>query len=215
MRVPDLNFFPVALLAGGKSSRMPQPKGLMRFKGRPWLEWQLDQLAACGMKDILVVLGYRSEEYYAAFKWLRKSIDSNVDHVGLRVRTVVNELPEYGPFTSIQTAGREFEKMGFQSSFILPVDVPCPDRDVWIALAETVTDACLPEWQSRGGHPVKLSHGFMRRLLALAPNAPDSRLDQQIHQLPKECVARLPVNDSKIVVNLNTPEDWVEWEKAN
>src|SRR5690242_8870710 len=119
MRAPELSEIPVVLLAGGRSSRMPQPKGLVKFKGRPWLEWQLEQIAACGFKQVLVILGHRADEYFVELPWLVQASETELTHTGLRVRSVLNALPEYGPFSSIQAAGRLLMAGEFQSVFIL------------------------------------------------------------------------------------------------
>ena len=193
---------------------MPQPKGLVEFRGRPWLEWQLERIAACGFKRVIVVLGHRADEYFTGLPWLKSAVSVEVAHAGVAVKSVLNDLPEYGPFSSIQAAGRELDATAFESVFILPVDVPCPDVEVWQALARASGDAILPVLNDRGGHPVRISRGFLLQLLLLAPEDPESRLDVQIHRLSQDLVVRLPVGDPKIGTNLNTLEDWQRWEKS-
>src|SRR3546814_13695328 len=52
------------ILSAGKGSRLlpltaDKPKCLIEINGRSLLEWQLDALAASGIRDIVVVTGFR------------------------------------------------------------------------------------------------------------------------------------------------------------
>ncbi len=58
------------ILAAGRGSRLKsltedKPKCLNRVGAKTMLEWQLDMLKRCGISDILVVTGYRSESIEA------------------------------------------------------------------------------------------------------------------------------------------------------
>jgi len=50
--------FPLILLAGGRSSRMGIPKGLLDYHGHPWLLEQLRRFKAVSGKLAVVVLRY-------------------------------------------------------------------------------------------------------------------------------------------------------------
>ena len=54
------------ILAAGRGSRMrdltaERPKCLIKLKGKPLIEWQLDAIRAAGINDIAVVTGYKNE----------------------------------------------------------------------------------------------------------------------------------------------------------
>nr|WP_149425010.1 phosphocholine cytidylyltransferase family protein [Oryzomicrobium terrae] len=54
------------ILAAGRGSRMGNltnetPKGLVRLKGRPLIDWQLEALRDAGIEEIGLVSGYRAE----------------------------------------------------------------------------------------------------------------------------------------------------------
>ena len=56
-----------AILAGGFGTRLKsvlpdQPKALAAINGRPFLAYQLDQLAAAGVQDVVLCTGYLSEQ---------------------------------------------------------------------------------------------------------------------------------------------------------
>lgn len=54
------------ILSAGKGSRLhpltdDKPKCLIEFSGKSLLEWQLDALAASGVRDVVIVTGFREE----------------------------------------------------------------------------------------------------------------------------------------------------------
>lgn len=64
--------FPVAILAGGLATRLRPltetiPKSLIEVAGRPFLATQLDQLAAQGLRRIVLCVGYLGEKIEAEF----------------------------------------------------------------------------------------------------------------------------------------------------
>jgi CTP:molybdopterin cytidylyltransferase MocA len=98
--------------------------------------------------------------------------------------------------------------------FALPVDVPAAGPEVWKRLMEALLSrekqetcavhAAVPSREGRGGHPVLLAPAFVAHLLSLPPH--EGRLDEAIARL--ERVARVPVTDERVQMNLNTAEDW-------
>lgn len=178
------------------------PKGLIEVQGRPWIDRQIESLKRAGAGRIIVVLGHHREAYERVLK----------GHLNTQgVETVINPDPDRGPFSSLQ-AGLEVLGTEAQAAWVLPVDVPCPSRAVWESLEQEAsvrsTDATVPVHLGRGGHPVRLSTEFSRRLLGVSPVAAEARLDHQIHQLPSGQVARVEVSDSKVLANLNTADDF-------
>ncbi len=187
----------VVLLAGGASSRMGAPKGLVAVDGRRWIEHQLDRAERFALDRPIVVLGFDHARY-----------TREVDGLHARARVVVNPAPERGPFSSLQRglscAAPE------QPTFVLPVDVPAPGDDVWTSLRASMDpalEAAVPVHRGRGGHPVVLSAALVARLLRLPP---DTRLD---HELSRCAVARVTVADPLVLQNLNSPEDWRALER--
>jgi len=194
----------VVLLAAGRSSRMGEPKGLVQVDGRAWLDHQLDALQG---RRVIVVLGEDRERYEVAIPSLPR-----------RVEVAVNERPERGPFSSLQvglarvTPGRP--------AFVLPIDVPAASSAVWAELEASLLPtrfAAVPTWgpDARGGHPVLLSSRLVATLLTRDPES--SRLDRELAAAaldpgldPAGGVARVPVGDPRVRLNLNAPEDWVK-----
>ena len=62
----------VVIMAGGKGTRIASvrsdvPKPMINICGKPILEYQIDNLKACGLTDIILVIGYlgdKIKEYF-------------------------------------------------------------------------------------------------------------------------------------------------------
>ena len=64
--MPDLSSISAAILAGGPGTRLrplvaDRPKGLAIIRNRPFLAWQLDQLAAAGIRHAVLCTGYMGD----------------------------------------------------------------------------------------------------------------------------------------------------------
>ncbi len=179
------------LLAAGASTRMGQPKGLLDYRGRPWLRAQVEVIRNQGFQTIILVLGTDANAYnpvLAGLPW---------------VATRLNKEPERGPFSSL-LIGLE----GLAGpAWIHPIDVPVPGA---LKALEWVlnqgAEAVIPTFEGRGGHPVLLSKALIQRLRRVDPASPGARLDHQLGLVP---IHRVPVVDPKVVLNLNTPEAWI------
>jgi molybdenum cofactor cytidylyltransferase len=190
----------VVVLAAGRSSRMGEPKGLVVVDGRPWIAHQLDALAD---RRVILVLGHDRERYFEAVLGLGRSVD-----------LVTNPDPGRGPFSSLQV-GLSVVDAG-ESTFVLPVDVPVPSPPVWSALeaALDAAEAAVPVQDGRGGHPVLLGPAFVATLLSRSDPA-GSRLDDELRRLADAgLVARVPVDDPRVRLNLNAPGDWGKVRKG-
>lgn len=187
----------LVLLAGGKGERAGVPKGLLSFQGQSLLAIQLERARRLGLSHIILGLGFFAERYEEEVARLAR----DKKHVTM----VVNPEPELGQFRTLQEALRQSPG----DAFVLPLDTPLPHRPIFDALRGKGR-AALPEINGRGGHPVWLAHDFVRYLTALSPHDADARLDHQLHHLGRDC-ARIPVGDARILLNVNTRE---EWEKS-
>ncbi len=175
----------VVLLAGGRSERMGQPKGLVEVGGQPLLLAQVDALTALGL-EVVVVTGTHHEAYAGLLAERELTIVRNPD-------------PDRGPFSSLQEG-----LLGHAgSAFVLPLDVPAPRAEVWRALRRTRSAGSVPTYDDRGGHPVFLSPTLVATCQALP--AASSRLDVLLAETPG--IARIAVDDPQILANLNRPDD--------
>ena len=122
----------------------------------------------------------------------------------------MNAHPEGGQFTSLLCAFASPVIRRAPGAWVLPVDVPGPDRKVYDTLEAALHDpvaVVVPRYLSRGGHPVLLAASFIQALAAIPPEAPEARLDEQIRRLAPAARAYVPVEDQRVGLNLNTPLD--------
>jgi CTP:molybdopterin cytidylyltransferase MocA len=181
----------VILLAAGASTRMGQPKALLDFKGKYWIDYQIESLRQIGFKKILVVLGFSNELITSKMK-------------STNIELIFNPTPEAGQFSSVQV-GLKMARGG--ACFVLPIDVPAPQKQVWLEM-EGAMDANFvqPSHQGRLGHPIRLGDSLIETLVH-APS--ESRLDALLAQISGRKV--VATEDSRVLLNLNTPEAFHHW----
>ncbi len=199
----DFRSLPVIILAAGDSERMGEPKGLLNYQGKPFLVYQIEKLLKIGLSEIVVVLGKDYKLYLEKVPELKK------------VKYTVNLATERGQFSSIQCGMQKIQSKEINGVYIFPIDVPCPDVEVWEELANELRSSeiavAIPEFQGKKGHPVLISTEFMHHLISCSS---DSRLDFEIYeQIDLKKAKIISVNDKNITRNLNTPEAWKEYEE--
>jgi CTP:molybdopterin cytidylyltransferase MocA len=234
--------FLLILLSGGQSSRMGTPKGLLNYCGIPWIVEQLRRFKAASGSRAIIVLGFHQAPYFEQIPWLEKAVNRPIEHFGLEILVAVNPVPEQGQFSSLQCAIAslkdnpsclaELRTAGLKSpkspnselipgAFVLPIDVPCPGKEVFEKLAGAFSDsiaAAIPRYQARGGHPVLLGGDFLSRLAKVPLPSPLARLDLQIQTLPQERVAFILVDDKNIGLNMNSMiefQNFTQTEKSS
>ncbi len=198
----NVKSLPVIILAAGESQRMGKLKGLLDYSGKPFLSHQILCLKEIGFWEIIVVLGKDYKTYQEQIEELTHVI------------VTTNPNPEKGQFSSIQYGLLAVSKNYQSGVFILPLDVPCPNRNVWENLVKGLNQAkasvCIPEYEGKKGHPVLLSEEFKQYLLTCKT---DSRLDFEINKQKDMQKAKIiSVKDKNITRNLNTPEEWEEFK---
>jgi molybdenum cofactor cytidylyltransferase len=80
------------ILAAGASTRMGRPKQLLPLGDRPLLQHVIDEAAASGLDEIVLVLGHRAEEIQRAIRL----------PAGRRIHSVVNPEYDHGQSTSLR-----------------------------------------------------------------------------------------------------------------
>jgi CTP:molybdopterin cytidylyltransferase MocA len=194
----ELKDVPVIILAAGESERIGIPKGLLDYKGTPFLTQQLMLLFDIGFSKLIIVLGKDAEQYKTEIQLLN------------HLTVSINPEPDYGPFSSLQCGLETLNHNEKNDVFILPVDVPCPEKEVWNSLLQGLKSSeitvTIPEYKDRRGHPVLLSNEFVNHLLLCNV---DSRLDHEINKQKELNKAKIiSVKDKRITLNINTLEDW-------
>lgn len=180
------------VLAAGRGTRMGGPKALMSVRGRAWWRVQEERLERAGVERVWVV----SREVEAVM----------AGEEGAPGRRVIGDSAA-PMFASVLAGVGEARGAGV---FVLPVDVPAPGGAVFGALAAGAGDGvAVPVFQGKRGHPAALSARWVGARLASA--LPDQRLDALI----AEDVVEVEVQDSVVLVNLNTPAEVRAWEHGS
>lgn len=99
----------VVIMAGGKGTRIASvksdvPKPMIPICGKPILEWQIENLKACGLTDITLVVGYLGnviQEYFG-----------DGDKFGVTIKYFVEDAP-------LGTAGALFKMPELTEDFLL------------------------------------------------------------------------------------------------
>ena len=172
------------------------PKALLRFHNRTFLQTILDASEALGVQR-LVVVGAARDNILS-------------DHDLHDVKVVYNEEIEAGPIGSIRASVREVLVHPVDGLLVWPVDFPHVAVETARALIDGFklgkADVVVPQYQGRRGHPVIFGRPVFDELLAI-PNEEGAR---GVVRAQPERVLQVPVGDSAVVDQLNTPEAYRE-----
>lgn len=187
------------ILAAGYSQRMGQPKALLPFKGKTFVEIIVSLYEGLRVPWI-VVLGTEHRR-------VRSLVTLPDDAV------LVNPRPELGPLFSLQLALRSLPS-GVTGLLLHPVDHPLVQPGTVAALLEAHRNEpeaiLLPRHGDRRGHPALFPRSRFEDLLA----APLEEGARWVIRHCSESVKEIPVSDPGITRNINTPEDFARWVDA-
>ncbi|OOG76077.1 NTP transferase domain-containing protein [Flavobacterium sp. A45] len=200
------------LLAGGKSERMGVAKGLLEYQNTYWILEQLNRISNSTTTEVYIGLGYHHEEYSNKIPWFKEAQLHFVLYKNLKVKVVVNQNPQFGSFSTLQTVLRQIPQT--KSVLINPIDIPILNTTELQNIIRTQNQIVLPNFESKNGHPIKLHSEFWQTLLLLNPTDENSRLDLEIKKIIPSKITTITVTDSCIIKNLNTPNDWIEFSNS-
>jgi len=194
------------ILAGGKSSRMGTPKGLLDYQGKPWIIEQISRFKGVNNPKVYIGLGYNYELYFESIPWFKKAIDRTHNYNGVEVRVIINDQPEFGAFSTLQTVLRNIEKE--VTVIVQPIDVPLFNKVSLRSFIDKDKPIVIPVCEDQKGHPVKLKPEFWTRLLSIDLSSNNARLDIQIKEYNTSSIAYHKVTDKSVYQNINTLNDW-------
>lgn len=201
------------LLAGGKSERMGVAKGLLEYQNTYWILEQLNRISNSTITEVYIGLGYRYEEYLNKIPWFIEAQSHFVLYKNLKVKVVVNQNPQFGSFSTLQTVLRQIPQT--KSVLINPIDIPILNTTELQNIIRTQNQIVLPNFEGKNGHPIKLHSEFWNPLLLLNPTDENSRLDLEIKKIIPSKITTITVTDSCILKNLNTQNDWAEYSNSD
>ena len=196
------------ILAAGESTRMGRDKALLPWppvaEGAPAANTFLGAMIDLLQQHadlVIVVVGRNAAE-----------LEPIADAHGAFI--VVNPAPERGQFSSIQVGLRDVLNRGRDAAFLVPVDrppvLPATVRDLRATFLAADTDvwAVVPEVLREGtavhGHPILVGREMMEQFL----RAPADSVARDIEHQHQRHVRYLPMQDARIAVNIDTPEDY-------
>ncbi len=188
----------VILLAAGESTRMAWLKQLLDWHGMPLVQYQILELQATTVQEIVVVLGHRAEEIEPV---AREVLERPRGH------TVVNARYQQGKTTSVK-AGLRALRGAVAGVMIIAVDSPRPR-----AVLQPLIDAHLagrhrisvPAYRGRHGHPPLFDRSLIPELMAITEERQGVREVIERHRTE---LREVPIDSPLVVTNLNTPEDY-------
>ncbi len=181
------------VLAAGASTRMGQPKALLRYRGRSFVACAVDLAARAGCGPIVVVTGA-----------------CDLTDLELPARLVHNETWPEGQLSSLQRGLAALDEPA--GLLVLTVDRPHVQVATVVTLVAAFRTSPQFSWQpehaGRRGHPVIYPRGLLPALAAL-PSTADPREFLRAHGELRRAVA---VDDPAIHDNLDRPEDLARLE---
>lgn len=183
------------LLAAGESTRMGRSKALLPWDGVPLIAYQVRELRAAGVDDIVVVLGHGADEVRAQ---VPPSTGSG------QVRVVVNEAYRKGRASSLR-AGAAALPDGTDPIVVLGVDQPRPREVLAALLAAHTGGITMPVFEGRRGHPAVLAGSLLPELRSATEEAQGLRGVLAAHDAD---VREVDLGTPAVRLDINTEEDY-------
>lgn len=184
------------VLAAGRSSRMGEPKALLRVHGETFLERAIHILVEGGCEAVAVVLG-PGEAAREAGRIARR----------LRAVPVENPRVDAEQIDSLRI-GLESLPTDAEAAVVLPVDHPLAEtrtvRELVRAFHASGLPIVRPVYNDRPGHPVLFARGLWDELAE--PDRGEGARDV-IHAHAEE-ILDVAIGDRGVSVDIDTPEDY-------
>ncbi|MGD9977704.1 MAG: NTP transferase domain-containing protein [Bacteroidales bacterium] len=185
------------ILSAGRSERMGTPKFALKFDEKTtFIERPVNEYLAFGCHEIIVVLNTKSIELFHQLKIVFPEC----------VKIVENEYPEWERFYSLKLAAGALKSSC--GAFVSNIDNPFLTGSTLDKLFNSSTDFdyASTSYNGRGGHPFFISSKVIGDLR--------TEKEDQLHL--KEFLGRYPrtlveVNDEKVLLNVNTKEDYAKY----
>ena len=197
------------LLAGGRSSRMGSPKGLLDYAGKPWIIEQISRFKCVQNAKVYIGLGYDHEKYVDAIPWFKKAMDEIHYYNGIGVRVLINDKPENGAFSTLQKVLGSIDPQ--ETIIVQPIDVPLLNEESLRSLINETNVVVIPTCDGQNGHPVMLMPDFWLPLKHIDISSEKARLDCQISDINISSITYLKVPDNSVYQNINKQEDWINY----
>jgi molybdenum cofactor cytidylyltransferase len=190
------------ILAAGESSRMGRDKALLAYEGQTFLEKIVSKMSEAGVERVSVVLGHHAEEIQRAVK-----LEG--------VEIAVNREYQQGQTSSLQAGLRSLEGMKPEAVVLCLVDHPAFSPQTVRKLVEAFergqTQAAIPTFQGKRGHPVLLGREIIDELLALPANRGANTVMRQHH----DATVFIEVDDPGVLLDVDDAETYRGLDPSN
>jgi molybdenum cofactor cytidylyltransferase len=195
--MPRSSSFAGVVLAAGASSRMGEDKALLEYHGQSFLAGAIQLLqSACDF--VIVVTGANTD-------LLRPVIYENSAYI------LPNPQPENGQFSSLRLGLQAVLDRGRDAACVTLVDrPPCKIatlahlKAAFLDTSPETAWAIVPEYEGKHGHPVL----FGREMMEIFLRSPLAGNAREIEHRYQSRIQYAPVDDAKVVLNINTPEEY-------
>lgn len=183
------------LLAAGEAARLGQLKPLLPWQGGTLVEFQIEQLLAGGVSQVLLVLGHQADRIRAAMGRLPGST------------VVLNPQYAAGKASSVR-AGMDVLPADGDAVMVLAVDQPRPAALIRrLCQAHASVDALItvPAFGGRHGHPTIFAQPLFPEMRQITEETQGLRAVRHRHRGEThvvEAATRLPL------IDINTPEEY-------
>lgn len=181
------------ILSGGESKRMGQPKALIPYRGKTFLEHLIDVTRHPRVGRTRIVVGAHADEIRAHM-------------AGRDFEIVVNPEWQKGQLSSIQAGIRSLSSAETEGMLLCPVDHPLVSADL-IGRLIAEFDAswkpiALPTYRGKRGHPLIFRADLYAELLAASPEVGA----RQVVWAHADQICEVTTEEEGVVLNINDPE---------
>jgi molybdenum cofactor cytidylyltransferase len=195
------------ILAAGESTRMGREKALLPWPpklGHSQADTASGTLLSAAIEalgrycDMVIVVAGKNETALRPVAY------------GCGASLAQNPAPERGQFSSLQMGLHEVMSRGRDAAMITLVDRPPPNAATLLKLLDAFekrdrnTWAVIPEFQSKHGHPIIIGREMIEAFL----RSPATANAREVEHANQQRIAYVPVDDSRVTVNINTPQDY-------
>jgi len=189
------------ILAAGVSSRMGEPKQLLRLGGKTLLEQVLDNARNAAVDEIVVVLGAAAEN-------IRQEVDLS------RIKVVINSSYQLGMSTSLG-AGLAALDPTINAALVLLADQPFVrpttlDR-IGGEYRRSHAQIVIPLYNGFRGNPVLLDRSVFPEVMALSGDVGC----RAIFGNHLEGIVKLPVEDVGILLDIDSKADLIKFHRVS
>jgi molybdenum cofactor cytidylyltransferase len=194
MKNHNSSFVSAILLAAGESKRMGEPKLLLPFGDGTVLSKTVDNVLACNVDEVIVVLG-------ANAKTIKEVIADKP------VKIIFNPEYERGMSTSLISGLKQVSHRALRIMVAL-CDQPLIEKDTYNKLIKESTNSnkgiTVPLYKARRGNPIIFAIRYKDEMMQLKGDVGGREL---LERHPED-IYEVAVDSGSIYINLNTMDDY-------